>query len=186
MKLTIPSGWTAKEANQTVYEGQTPKVQPNSSAVNITKGNYILYINTQAQQASGAEGGRFAEIAMGAPSADAVVTQQPSPPCGTSESQSADNVYTRVDLFVAKSDIAKTSYCKAPASGTNVWYFSYITNSKKGYFNYYTDDTPPGLVVTMAYNSKDVNKLPQKGSAEVNQALTEMTDIFKTLEIKKK
>ncbi|MEJ0021349.1 MAG: hypothetical protein WDN47_02065 [Candidatus Doudnabacteria bacterium] len=172
MKITIPAGWTAAQAGS------------NSAAVNITKGNYILYVNTQASQASGVEGGRFAEIAMGAPSADAVVTEQPSPPCGTSEKNPAFDDYSRADLYVAAAD--KKDYCNVPTNGSTVWYFSYLTDSRNGYFNYYTDDQPPGLVVTMAYNSKDVNSLPVKGSASLNTALIDMTNIIKTLEIKQK
>ena len=182
MKVTVPGGWKAAEAVKTVYNGSVAVKSPNPAAVNITKGNYTLYINTQASQASGAEGGRFAEIAMGAPSADAVVTEQPSPPCGTSENHPAILDHPRVDLYVSSKD--KTDYCNVPTNGKTVWYFSYITNSSNGYFNYYKNDTPPGFVITMAYNSKTVNSFPVKGSMELNQALDDMTTIIKSLDIK--
>ncbi|GEM_PF-3333167 len=169
MKLSIPEGWTATQSNK------------NSGAVNITKGNYILYINTQASQASGVTGGRFSEIAMGAPSADAVIKSYPGPECGKQEKYNAFESYQRIDLYVSTTDAVYN--CNVPKSGT-VWYFSYLTTSKGGYFNYYKDDEAPGLVVTMAYNAKDLNRLPQKGSAELTAALAEMTDIVKTLEVK--
>ena len=83
LKLTIPAGWKATEAPQTNYQGNcgsgktdctiVPTLVPNPGAVNITKGNYILYINTQAGHASGVEGGRFSEIAYGAPSVTATL-----------------------------------------------------------------------------------------------------------------
>lgn len=191
LKITIPTGWTAKQANQTYEVGNcvtkdncttTKKTEPNPAAVNITKGNYVLYINTQAKQASGVEGGRFAEIAMGAQSADAVVTEQPSPPCGTAESHSAYNDRTREDLYVNNQE--KASYCISPKNGSTVWYFSYITGPKDGYFNYYTQGEGKGYVITMAYNSKDVNNFPVKGSAELNTVLDDMANMLKTLEIK--
>jgi hypothetical protein len=183
MKVNVPPGWTAKQASQTIYEnGNQPTIKPNPAAVNITKGNYILYINTQAGQASGIEGGRFGEIAGGAPSADAVVTQEPSPKCGTQQTSPAFLDYQRVDLYVSAKD--KQDYCNVPSNGATVWYFSYLTTSKGGYFNYYKAGEAPALVVTMAYNSKILNKLPAKGSADLKSALDDMTTIVKSLEIK--
>ncbi len=185
LKVLVPEGWAAKEAAQTVYNGQVPGSQPNPAAVNITKGNYILYINTQASQASGVEGGRFAEIAQGAPSADAVVTEQPSPPCGTADIIPAILDHPRVDLYVSAQDTQSKAWCRAPKSGKDVWYFSYITDTSGGYFNYYNSGQGLGYVITMAYNSKDADSLPVKGGSELNSALAEMTNIVKTLEIKK-
>ncbi|MBX4204727.1 MAG: hypothetical protein KW788_00890 [Candidatus Doudnabacteria bacterium] len=176
MKITLEDGWIAKQAGS------------NQAAVNIIKGNYILYINTQASQASGVQGGRFAEIAQGAPSVDAVVTVQPSPPCGTSQSGKTiidgDSTHARVDLYVSAND--KKAYCAVPTNGQTVWFFSYITNSNQSFFNYYTQDQPPALVVTMSYNSKTINNFPVKGSEELNKMLAEMTGIAQSLEIKKK
>lgn len=182
MKVVIPAGWKATTAIKIVYNGNVEEKSANLAAVNITKGNYILYINVQASQASGVEGGRFAEIAMGAPSADAVVTQQPNPPCGALESHPALLDHPRVDLYVSTQD--KKDYCNAPTGNKTVWYFSYITNSNNSYFNYYKNGEAPPFVITMAYNSKDVNKFPSKGSAELNTTLGEMTNIVKSLEIK--
>jgi hypothetical protein len=176
MKLALPAGWKATR----------PRRIP--AAVNITKGNYILYINTQASQASGVEGGRFAEIAMGAPSADAVVTVQPSPPCGTQESTpvSASAPYIRNDLYVSKADSKSQEWCHAPSSGATAWYFSYITDAAGGYFNYYVPGRNRALVVTMAYRLKNVDSLPLKGSTELTSALSEMTSMVNSLKIKQK
>lgn len=191
LKITVPNGWVVKEANKTTEVGNctngqncttTTKTEPNPAAVNITKGNYVLYINTQAEQASGVEGGRFAEVAMGAPSVDAVVTEQPSPPCGTMESHLAFADRTRQDLYVNNQE--KNSYCVTPKNGSTVWYFSYITGPKDGYFNYYVPGEAKAYVITMAYNSKDVNSFPVKGSQELNTSLNDMTNMLKTLEIK--
>jgi hypothetical protein len=173
MKVSIPEGWTA-----------TP-VASNTAAVNITKGKYILYINTEALQASGADGGRQAEITEGAPSADAVITNQPNE-CGISDKQPIYEGYFRVDYFMDSQ--AKKNGCKAPTQGT-VWFFSYITDSRGGYFNYYPPESngeTKAWVITMAYNSKDVNKLPAKDNDELDTMIAEMTNIAKNLVIKKK
>jgi len=182
LKITVPKGWTAKQASQTIYDNNNPVTKPNPAAVNITKGNYILYINTQAGQASGVEGGRFGEISSGAPSADAVVTEQPSPPCGTSEAVPAFLDFKRVDLYVSAKD--KQGFCSVPTNGATVWYFSYLTTKQGGYFNYYKPGETPALVVTMAYNSKVVNNLPTKGSSELKTALDDMTKIVQSLQVK--
>lgn len=196
MKLIVPAGWKLDELTQTLQDQQYNKatgtttktgesVTTKTGAVNITKDNYILYIHPHASQASGVTGGRFAEIAMGAPSADSVVTEQPSPPCGQTVSGGSINIpginLTRKDLYVSKAD--KKDYCAVPTIGT-AWYFSYITNSKGGYINYYKADELPGYVITMAYNTADVNALPQKGTPELTAALADMTGIVKTLELK--
>lgn len=172
MRVSVPKGWAIDDA------GNAPK----ANAINITKGNYILYINPNASQASGVDGGRFAEIAMGAPSADAVVVEQPSPPCGTEKTSAVKVGWTRHDWFVSSAD--KKDYCAVPSGSGAVWYFSYITDSKNGYINYYTAGNPPGWVITMGYNSKTVNALPTQNSSELSNALAEMTDIAKTLELK--
>ncbi len=173
LKLSVPAGWTATAATSAT----------SKDAVNIAKGNWILYVSPHASQASGTEGGRFAEIGMGAPSVDAVVTTEPSE-CGTTEKTAAYGIYTRVDYFMSAAE--KKDWCAAPTNGKTVWFFSYLTSPGNGFFNYYKKDVNDGLVVTMAYNSKVVNSFPVKGSAELTAALKEMTDIAKTLVIKTK
>lgn len=174
MKVVLQPGWKATR----------PRRLP--AAVNIVKGNYILYINTQTSQASGVEGGRFAEIGMGAPSVDAVVTTQPSPPCGTQESKPIDAPYTREDLYVSQADAQSNEWCHAPSSGATVWYFSYITDAAGGYFHFYVPGQNRALVITMAYRTKDVDSLPAKGSPELTSALVEMTAMVNSLKIKQK
>jgi hypothetical protein len=195
IKVTIPEGWRLTEATTTLQDqiydkntGKTTKVgKPQTTkngAVNITKGNYILYINTQALQASGANGGRQAEVTEGVPSADAVITDQPNE-CGTSDKQPVYEGYFRVDYFMNSQ--TRQAGCKAPTQGT-IWFFSYITDSRNGYFNYYPqgkNGETRALVITMAYNSKDVNKLPVKSDPTLNTTLKEMTSIAQSLQVKK-
>jgi hypothetical protein len=98
---------------------------------------------------------------QGSPSADTVVTVQPSQPCGNSETASLTPDLNRVDWFVGPTD--KTPYCNVPASKT-AWYFSYVNHPAGGYFNYYDEVAGKGYVITMSYNSEDVNSYPEKGS----------------------
>lgn len=183
LKVIVPQGWTATEATQHTYVGTstTPTVTPNPAAVNIRNGKWILYINTNASQASGVEGGRFAEIGMGAPSVDAVITVEPDE-CGTTETHAAYGNFSRVDYTMSAAD--KRNGCVAPTNGKTVWFFSYLTSPGNGFFNDYVKGQNPALVVTMAYDSKVVNDLPVAGSNELTAALKAMTDIAKTLVVK--
>ncbi len=168
--VTVPSDWKATSARS------------SAEAVNITKGNYILYINTHASQVGGGFGGRFSEIAMGAPSADATITEWPTDPCLTPIYTPTTGNYlysSRGDLYVDKT---APSWCNIPTTGT-AWYFSYITGSKGYYFNQYTNTGNDALVITMAYNTSSVNNLPKKGDASLTAALDAMTSIASTLHI---
>jgi len=92
--------------------------------VNITKGNYILYINTQASQASGVGGRAVCRNCYGAPSADAVIKEWPSQPCGSLEKSPVytnkdENPFTEWILYVNNQE--KNLYCNVPANNSTVW-----------------------------------------------------------------
>lgn len=183
-----PLGWPRRIKVDKIKCGLWVRIFSYSFSQNSVIANSTSCLSVQAcfsgiEAASGAEGGRFGEIAGGAPSADAVVTEQPMPPCGTSETVPAFLDYQRIDLYVSNKN--KQDYCVAPSNGSTVWYFSYITSSQGGYFNYKPGETW-ALVVTMAYNSKDVNKLPVKGSTGLQNALDEMTSMIKKLQVKQR
>jgi hypothetical protein len=186
MKIALLPGWTAKPATIiNYYEGVISKTEPRPAGVIITKDNYIIHIDTMVEQASGIIGGRIEELAREdeAPSLYAVVTSHPGFPCGSSETYYLSNKYVRIDWYIDSQD--KNPVCTPPLEG-KVWYLSYITNRENySYINYYDEGRPLGFTISMAYNSNDVNKLPKKDSAELNAMLNEMTNIVKTLEIKK-
>lgn len=172
IKVIIPPGWVTKQ------------VANNPAALNIIKGNYILFINARARQASGVPGGRFEEFAGGAPSVDAVIVEHPGGPCGISETSMivVNGVPTkRTDYYVSSSD--QNEFCRKPTVAETVWYFSFVGNGIN-YFNIPNDSGALGWVVTMAYDSKIVNSFPIKSSLTLNKILSEMTSIVKTLAIK--
>ena len=172
IKVTIPAGWSAKQATN------------NPAALNITKGNYILFVNARAGQASGVEGGRFEEYAGGAPSVDALIVEHPGGPCGNSETSTitANGVTTkRTDYYVSSSD--QNEFCRKPTINNTLWYLSVVGNGFN-YFNIPDYSGAVGWVATMAYNSKVINSFPVKNSSGLNQTLSEMTSIVKTLTIK--
>lgn len=186
-KVSLPLGWTTTPAyDNWSVDGKIEK-RVNPAAINIVNGNYILYINVLAGHASGVQGGRFSEVSMGAPSADAVMIEPPAPPCGTQDSSdlSIDQVlHSRFDLYISNQD--DNAWCAKPISNASRWYFSYVIRSDLGgYFNYY--DKPGqnlSYVITMAYNSRDINSLPVKDSPALVAMLSEMSNIVKSLDIK--
>jgi hypothetical protein len=125
-------------------------------------------------------GGRFGEIAGGAPSVHAVVQNLANASCGETETHAIFAQYLRWDYYA--SNLGNKELCNLPESGS-IWYFSFINIKDSGYFNSY-DNCCGGLVITMAYNSRDVSKLPIKGSTALNNMLKEMTSIVRTLEVK--
>jgi len=184
LKVTIPTGWTAAQANLRALDYDANSIYSNPAAVNITKGDYILYINTQATLP---EGSGFSQIAWGAPSVSKVLKSS-GDPCGyTSDDRS--NTYpdhVRVDYFI--NEETQGQNCIAPNAPATRWYFSYITprNDNGSYINYYPGTNKLiGIVITMAHRASNVNQLPAKGSAELNSMLHDMTAIAATLQVKK-
>lgn len=187
MKVTIPDGWSAKEATHIVYGEGGGTVQQNPAAVNIIRDNYILYINTAAGQASGIIGGRFGEIAGGAPSVDAVFSEGGQGHCGVEEwgggyTDNDGTNFSLKDLYLNTTN--RQAWCFAPTNGKTVWYFSYIGPQSGGYFNEYSDGKPGALVITMSYNTKNIDQLPIQGSASLDNALAVMTKIAQSLQVK--
>lgn len=183
LTVTIPSGWTAKEATYQTCVNEGPCTQASLSkasktvldptAVDITKGNYIFSIETQVGQASGIQGGRFPEYAHGLSEAAVTSTNQ-GEWCSTPEKE---------NYYISSDD---STDCSKPTNGKTVWYFSdfggginYIPNTNNN-----GDTEPMGWTATMSYNSKDINSFPVKGSDDLNQALAEASDIFKTFKLK--
>jgi hypothetical protein len=190
IKITIPSGWVAKAANRSSYfpcssaPGCQSKTAPDPASLNITKGNYILFINARAGQASGVEGGRFEEYAGGAPSVDALIIDHPGGPCGT-WTDTAISVNSeqlpRRDYFVSPSD--NQGDCRKPTVNKTLWYLS-VVGGGINYFNVPNFSPAAGWVVTMAYNNKGINSFPEKNSPGLVAMLSEMSDMVSTLTIK--
>ncbi len=193
VKVMIPTGWAAKEASQVIdynncatKQNCSPSIKtgPNPAAVNITKGKYILYVNTRASQASGVEGGRFEEFAGGAPSVDALIVDHPGGPCGTPTTATVTvngQTMNRVDYYISSDE--QNGTCRKIASKKPVWYFS-VVGGGINYYNIPHLTGPDGWVVTMAYDSKDPKSFPAQNDPSLETALSEMSGILKTLTIK--
>lgn len=155
------------------------EVTKTGGGANIIRGNYILYVNPNYSQASGVRGARLSEIASGAPGADIVLTVHPAyeGSCGSTEKISIDKK-ARNDLFV--SVYGTGAQCNLPTDNQTHWYFSFV-NTDFGYVNYYKDGQVLSYVITMTYKTDDVNKLPVKGSVDLENNLEIMTEIVKTM-----
>ncbi len=168
MTIDIPKDWTYSEA---------------ADAINIEKSGYILYINPNFNQASGVNGARFSEISEGSPSADLVMLVQPNDPCGTKASKSIFLDYVRTDLYISKNNGSEA--CGAPTDNSTRWYFSYVTTGT-GYVNYYDTSSPStSYVITMSYQTDSINMLPNQDENNLEDMLNQMSDILKTLVLRK-
>jgi hypothetical protein len=183
LKIKLESGWRTVDAVMKTTVGGVEKIVENPAAINIEKGKYILYINTNAQQASGVDGGRFAEIAVGSKSADIVMKVQPSEPCGSSKETKIASGRTRIDFSVSKED--SSDFCNVPSGNAPVWYFSYVTTGPDfNYFNYFSSLSPTAWVVTLSYDANTVNDLPSVENPAFRQAIAEMTKMVDSLVFK--
>lgn len=200
ISMDILDGWTAQEATETLqdqrYDAETDTIinvgdptTVKTGAINISKNNYILYISPNASQASGVEGGRFSEISSGASGADLVIKSQPADPCGEKQETPLENDIVVSDFYISNSNNTSIETCNTLSSSKNVWYFSYASND--GYFGDVLKINPSiagdmrQFVITMTYNTDDINKLPEKGSAALLQNLTEMRQMVDTIVFKK-
>jgi cytoskeletal protein RodZ len=178
LSITVLPGWSAKQSTATTA----------SEAVNITKGNYILYINPLFGHASGIQGGRFSEVANGMPSVDLVMAQveQPASPTDCSiDAQSSESINSSVSLFNLYTDNTKIhNGCIFPSSGESVWFGSYTSGSATAFGRTTSPDVFNEFAITVAYNTKNVNSLPKKNDPVLNSTLADVVSMLKTLKLK--
>ncbi|MFZ0773040.1 MAG: hypothetical protein WCA49_22500 [Candidatus Sulfotelmatobacter sp.] len=165
LSMTILRGWTLGAS-----AGPT---------LDVVQGKYLLTINPVFTHASGVEGGRFSEIAVGMRSLDAVMGNvdqpasgaecalYPSKPLRVTKSIALGNLYT---------DSSKTGNgCMFPSSGKSVWFGSFGV----------AEAPQSESTIKLSYQTDDVNSLPDKGSAELTQVFAEVVDMLKTLHFKR-
>ena len=164
LTMTILSGWT---------------VGPSADQkLNLTRGKYLLTINPTFAHASGIEGGRFSEIVEGMPSVGAVTgnVDQPasSDECALYPSE-ALKVTKEIALSNLYTDSSKTGNgCVFPTGGPPVWLGSFFSGG----------GPESDYMITLSYNTTDVNGLPRKGSAQLTQVFAEVAAMLKSLRLK--
>ena len=178
LSINVLPGWMAKQSAATTAP----------EAVNITKGNYILYVNPLFGHASGIQGGRFSEVADGMPSVDLVMAKVNQPAsandCATisyfdlpvSSVVSLTNLYT--------DSTKKAAGCSFPSNGQSVWFGSYVSGSATEFGRKTASDVFNEFAITVAYNTNNVNNLPKKNDPVLNQTLTDVVTMLKTLKLK--
>jgi hypothetical protein len=176
LEIMIPknSGWSYQESGKGVLD--------------IRKDGYVLHIDPNAAQASGVEGGRFAEIAQGT-AADLVQKMQPSEPCGSLERVNLSDKLDITSYYIGPND-ASENLCNAPQDSSTHWYFSFAATPHSGYFgdlSFFGVNGEPGVrqfVVTMTYAASEIDKLPLKDSPQRLSIMKEVKDMLKTLNFK--
>ncbi len=174
LEVEIPKSWSYKETAE--------------GALNIRKNNYIIFINPNTTQASGAPGGRFSEIAQGAPGTKLVMKKHPGPPCGESETEKITEKL-EITHFYIDSNEEETTMCNVPSSNEPLWYFSYVTTIGDGYFGDASKfnsnfEELRQFVITVSYKTDNIEDLPQKKSVEHEKTMEEIISLIKTIELR--
>ena len=194
MKFTVLGGWVVSEADTIVFVDRTTTVKP---AVNNTKGDYILSVDPLYQHASGIVGGRFSELTRGLVSFELVMENIPKPAggdeCATIESRTiAGSLITLEDYYTARNsyrydaDRPETEFpCHIPVDGVSAWFGSATSGAADEAFGRATAPTPSNeYAITLSYSTVDPNKLPKKGSQELNEIFDEVNSMLQTLRLK--
>jgi hypothetical protein len=180
LSINVLPGWTAKQST----------VAALPEAVNITKGNYILYINPLFGHASGIEGGRFTEVVSGMPSLDLVMAnvEQPSNASDCASVTYGDLIVTNTlkltDLYT--NSLKQGAGCVFPSGNQPVWFGAYANGTADTIFGRTSvaGSTTNDFVITVAYNTNNVNNLPKKNDPVLNQTLTDVVTMLKTLRLR--
>ena len=164
LTIVVQAGWTVRESAD--------------PALNLTHGKYVLSINPMFTHASGVTCGRFSEITRGMLSVDAVMgnVDQPAGGWECSASSSKNLVVNKtISLGNLYTDSSKSGHgCIFPASGRSLWFGSLFCG--EGSESEYT--------ITMAYDTANVNSLPDKHSSDLQQVLRDVATMLKTLNLK--
>lgn len=167
LKMTILPGWAdAKSVDQ---------------KLSFARGNYLLTIDPIFGHASGIVGGRFGEIVQGMPSIAAVMVHVEGPAGGWECAQWPPEEITitkEISLTTLYTDSSKPDVgCSFPSSGQPVWFGSYFSGIT-------ADPENREYSITLTYGIGDVNRLPRKGSSELEAIFAEAATMLKTLQLK--
>ncbi len=203
MKVAIPDGWKWKEITvapiDKYYNQETkeisvkgPPCEIKTGGLELTKNDYILYINLNGQPVSGI--GRFGEIAGYMPSAQLIMQGNPffSPNGPGNKQVRISDKLVRHDLYIAHE--GEYSAWTAPKGEKAVaWYGSFVTTEGDLYFgdvNKLRDkkkvEWPQWFVITMGYDWTKHNLLilPEKDADDLKAMLLEMDKIVNSIEAK--
>jgi len=160
MTMTILPGWAAERSVD--------------RKLSIIHGKYLLTIDPIFTHATSAA--KFEQLAVG-PSVEAVTSKLDDP----SDSFKCA-LWPPKQLIVTKAMSLSTLYtasksengCTFPTSGQSVWFGSYFLG----------DGTESEYTISLAYDTDDVNRLPEKGSAELRQIFSDVVAMLKTLNLR--
>src|SRR3989344_811982 len=180
LSLDVTSGWTTKAATAANTKG----------AVNVTKGNYILYVNPVFLHASGIIGGRFSELTDSMPSVDLVMAkvERPANPedCAETVGRSITEKLSLTEMYT--NSLKKGNSCQFPSDGETRWFGSFSSGDaepafgRKGSTRIENND----YAITLAYKTSSINNLPKtsKGNSELQSVFDDVNTMLKSLKLK--
>ena len=164
MRMRVLPGWTV--------DTSTPAL------VKVIHGNYILTIDPTWSHASGIIGGRFMEAIQGMLSAKAVL-ERVDLDGFTCADPKAKSLFINKNLGLGNLYTDRTQQnidygCTFPTDGKPAWFGSYTVG----------EGSESEFLITVAYNSLDVDALPKKGDPELNRMLRDVAAMLRTLVLK--
>lgn len=158
--MTILPGWIATSRDQVSI---------------ITRGRYVLRLNPIFTHASGIEGGRFSEITADMVGIGAVMRGVDQPAGGFECAEATPAPRAKSRLYSFYTDSSKTGNgCVFPSDGKSAWFGATAECAGQA-----------ECTITLDYDTNDVNALPKKGSAELQQVFGEVESMLGTLRFKK-
>jgi IPT/TIG domain len=170
LSMTILRGWTVGASADPTLADPT---------LNVVRDQYLLAINPVFTHASPVEGGRFGEIVEQMPSVRAVMLNVDGPASGDAcalSSPGALRITKSIALGNLYTDSSKTGNgCVFPSGGGSVWFGSFSVGST----------SQSEYTIKLSYRTDDVNALPRRGSAQLEQVFAEVVAMLKTLHFKR-
>ena len=213
IRVVIPDGWTLSKPSATfgiLTAGLvTQRTEVIPGAV-LTKGKYSLFLLTHHGQASGVQGGRFAEISpYVAPWLDATSTCvwyiHPETRKVTEKLSRVDNYYDTAHPAAQVTEDERPVDCGAPSAPGVFWYGSYFQQTCPvlaktpedtdcgGYFLFYPDlvgkhadnmGASAEMTFSISYDTTDPTASPRQGDADLQKMLDEASAIVKSITYK--
>lgn len=172
LSLEILPGWTIAPPGARAQNGWI---------LTLTRGRYVLAIDSLFGHASPVPGGRFSEILNNQPSVQAVMGDVERPAGGFECSLTplpktrVSPAITLLDLYTDPAKAKGNRYgCHFPAKPAPVWFASF--------FGGVGPETDYSIALT--YHSADIDALPRKDSPELAEIFDQVAQMLRTLHLK--
>src|SRR5208283_4982236 len=159
--LSSQTNFENQYVRMSILPGWTVDASSSPPLVKLTHGKYVLTINPIFTHARAY--GYLEDIASGLPSVEAVMAEVDEPwstSCAQREKMIPTSSIQLLPLYTEDTKSNIDYGCKFPSDGKPAWFGSYSLG----------EGPESEYIITLAYDSKDVNTLPKRGAPELTRA----------------